>query len=117
MINVNGSNIAEETPSTWGDPNEFDGFRFARIREENAADVSKLQFVTTTLDSMQFGHGKYACPGHFSAATEIKSILAYLVTHYEIKFADGEKGRPKNFEFETQVIPDPSKKILFKRIA
>ncbi len=41
--------------------------------------------------------------------------MAYLITHYDMKFADGE-GRPKNFHFETQIIADPTKEVLMKAI-
>ena len=43
-------------------PNQFDGFRFSRLRkqEEETAQVSKWRFVTTSPDYVAFGHGRHA---------------------------------------------------------
>ncbi|RYP18529.1 hypothetical protein DL765_003904 [Monosporascus sp. GIB2] len=109
------TNILNETPAEWGDPHAFDGFRFYKLRSR-PEDANKFQFASPTYDSMQFGFGKDACPGRFFASNQIKIILAYILSHYDIKFEEGVVGRPKNFMFEVNVLADPTKMVLFKKI-
>ncbi|RYP89830.1 hypothetical protein DL770_004041 [Monosporascus sp. CRB-9-2] len=109
------TNILDETPAEWGDPHAFDGFRFYKLRSK-PEDANKFQFASPTYDSMQFGFGKDACPGRFFASNQIKIILAYILSHYDIKFEEGVVGRPKNFMFEVNVLADPTKMVLFKKV-
>ncbi|RFU81283.1 cytochrome p450 [Trichoderma arundinaceum] len=109
------TNILDETPTTWGEAHAFDGFRFYRLRE-NPEDANKFQFASPSYDSMQFGFGNDACPGRFFASNQIKIILSYILSRYDIKFEDNIKGRPKNFMFEVNVLADPTVKVLFKRL-
>ncbi|KAI2627006.1 putative cytochrome P450 [Hypomontagnella submonticulosa] len=110
------TNILDEAPPEWGDPHAFDGFRFYKLRSRSPEDVNRFQFASTTYDSMQFGFGRDACPGRFFASNQIKIILAYLLSHYDIRFEDSVVGRPKNFMFEVNVLADPTKMVLFKKI-
>ncbi|KAI0888409.1 putative cytochrome P450 [Annulohypoxylon maeteangense] len=110
------TNILDETPQDWGNPHAFDGFRFYKLRNRTPEDINRFQFASPTYDSMQFGFGKDACPGRFFASNQIKIILAYILSHYDIKFEDGVVGRPKNFMFEVNVLADPTKMVLFKKI-
>ncbi|KAL6853226.1 putative cytochrome P450, partial [Trichoderma novae-zelandiae] len=109
------TNILDETPSAWGDAHAFDGFRFYRLRE-NPEDANRFQFASPSYDSMQFGFGNDACPGRFFASNQIKIILSYILSRYDIKFEDPVQGRPKNFMFEVNVLADPTVKVLFKKL-
>lgn len=40
--------------------------------------------------------------------------MVYLLENYDMKFAPGQK-RPESLQFETQYLPDPTAKVLFKR--
>jgi cytochrome P450 len=109
------TNIFDESPAEWGDPNEFDGFRFYKLRR-NADNANKHQFASTSYDSMQFGLGNDACPGRFVASNEIKVILMHILQNYDIKLKEGT-GRPKNIMFEVNVLADPTEAVLFKKLA
>ena len=100
-------------PNLWDNPEEFDGLRFYKLRQI-PGNENKYQFVTTGIDSMQFGHGRHACPGRFFAANELKLILVHLIMNYDIKLPEGES-RPKNIETGSGCRPDETKKILLKR--
>ena len=107
------TNNLDETPNFWGNPHDFDGFRFDKLRSK-PEDTHKFQFATPTYDSMQFGLGKDACPGRWFASNQIKIILAYVLTKYDMRFKDGH-GRPSNILFEVNVLADPSVRVMFKR--
>lgn len=48
-------------------------------------DKAHLQFVATSPTYLGFGHGRHACPGRFFAANELKLLIAYLLTRYDIQ--------------------------------
>jgi hypothetical protein len=91
-------------------PDEFDGFRFARLREsEGNTTASRNQTVSASNEHLAFGLGPHTwyallpavydrqpnpsrltvSPGRFLAVAEIKILLAYIVTTYDIKFEKG----------------------------
>jgi cytochrome P450 len=73
---------------------EFDGFRFYNLRKI-PGNENKHQFVVTSSDSLNFGHGNHACPGRFFASNEIKVVLIELLRNWDFRFLEG-KGRPEN---------------------
>ncbi|KAJ5155044.1 uncharacterized protein N7500_010483 [Penicillium coprophilum] len=88
----NGTEIPTGTPvmvtndvagdaSIYPDPDVFDGYRYLRMRE--GADKARAPFTTTGQNHLGFGYGKYACPGRFFAATEIKIALCHMLLKYE----------------------------------
>ncbi|KAJ8131349.1 hypothetical protein O1611_g2277 [Lasiodiplodia mahajangana] len=109
------TNMLDEAPAEWGDPNAFDGFRFYKLRSK-PEDANKFQYAGTSYNSMHFGYGNDACPGRFFASNQIKIILAHILTNYHFKFGDGVVGRPKNPMFEVNVLADPTVEVLFKKI-
>lgn len=100
-------------PEIYPEPERFDGFRFAKLRQEPGME-NRHQFVTTSLNHMSFGHGTHACPGRFFANNEIKVILTYLFQHYDIKMPEGQ-GRPENLYIAEGIRPDTSKSLLMRR--
>ena len=53
-------------------------------------------------------------PGRFFAANELKTMMAHLVLHYDVKFAH-EGQRPPNVRFGPADLPSHSAKVLFRR--
>jgi cytochrome P450 len=89
---TNGTEIPTGTPvmvtndvagdaDIYPDPEVFDGYRYLRMRE--GADKARAPFTTTGQNHLGFGYGKYACPGRFFAATEIKIALCHMLLKYE----------------------------------
>ncbi|KAH9043926.1 cytochrome P450 [Lactarius pseudohatsudake] len=96
-------------------PDEFDGFRFARLRESSEGPVaSKHQAGVTSPAHLSFGHGRHACPGRFFAVTELKMILARIVTTYDLKLEEG-KEIPRDFSIASSVIPREVSVLFRKR--
>ncbi|KAJ6546719.1 cytochrome P450 [Mycena vulgaris] len=98
----------------------FDGFRFAREREEQkldqnpSKDIFKRHMVSTAVDHLPFGTGKHACPGRFFAATELKAMLAHLVLNYDIK-AEVEGARPPDNNFGPITTPSATGRVCFRK--
>ncbi|KAL8337645.1 hypothetical protein RB598_006509 [Gaeumannomyces tritici] len=74
-------------------PEKFDMYRFRRMRE-TAGGEHKAQLVSTTPEHMVFGLGKYACPGRFFAANEVKIALCHLLLKYDWELAPGTPTDP-----------------------
>ncbi|KAI5118158.1 hypothetical protein M0805_005780 [Coniferiporia weirii] len=101
--------------ANYSNARDFDGFRFANMRDEREGEGTKHQMVSTSSEYLPFGHGRHACPGRFFAANELKSMMAHLVVTYDVRLEDAEAGRPKDFEFGSAVVPNPKAKVLFRR--
>lgn len=52
-------------------------------------------------------------PGRFFAITELKTMLAHIVTNYDIKLE--QDTYPKKMIVEANSIPNMTAKILFRR--
>ncbi|KEQ98169.1 hypothetical protein AUEXF2481DRAFT_36669 [Aureobasidium subglaciale EXF-2481] len=101
-------------PEHYYEPDKFDGLRFYNLKVAGTS-ASKTDYVASNGASLNFGYGRHACPGRWFAANEIKSIMAYLLLNYDIKFADGQS-RPENLQVETQNLPNPTATVLSRRI-
>jgi len=56
----------------------------------------------------------YTSPGRFFAAVELKTMLAHVLLNYDIKMAN-DAGRPPNITIASEMMPDPSAKVLFRK--
>ncbi|KAE8373290.1 cytochrome P450 [Aspergillus bertholletiae] len=88
---------------TYPNPDEFDGLRFHRMREEG--DATKFHFATVSNDSTNFGAGFHACPGRFFVAHELKIILTELLMKFELVFAEGTR-RPPDHCHDFTIMPN-----------
>jgi cytochrome P450 len=119
---MTGSVSYQETNAALPQPSfdEFHPFRYSDLRSYEGEE-NKHQLVTTSPESVSFGHGQWACPGRFFASNEIKVILIELLKNYDIGLGPngegqgGEFQRPKTYTVDTHYIPDPTAKIFFKR--
>ncbi|ATY60728.1 Cytochrome P450 [Cordyceps militaris] len=91
---------------------EFDGFRFERLRREGEKDQNGLQFTSAYGGSLHFGHGRYMCPGRFMGSLISKLLLIEILQRYDLKLSS--VGRPENIMFFDIDIPNPEYEILFK---
>ncbi|KAF3068388.1 Ent-kaurene oxidase [Daldinia childiae] len=114
--------LAVMDPELYHNPEEFDAHRFLNLRNGTTEDTlgyknkEQYQFVTVTKDFMHFGYGRHSCPGRFFAANEIKLILARILLEYDLKMPEGLTERYANINMGTDVLPDPTKEVLFKRV-
>ncbi|ATY60306.1 cytochrome P450 [Cordyceps militaris] len=107
------------------EPEKFKGFRFHDI-QQSAAQVKKadrteestrlsVAYAASHSSSMHFGYGRHACPGRFFASAEIKAIMVHLLMNYDFHFPKNNSVRPPSLMFETQNLPNPGGRIMFKR--
>ncbi|EAW17134.1 cytochrome P450 [Aspergillus fischeri NRRL 181] len=82
-------------PQIYPDPQKFDGYRYLNLAKQDPYWNRTSSFVATSPESLGFGLGKEACPGRFIADLEIKLILCYLLTHYDIKLPGGITAKPR----------------------
>jgi len=98
------------------DPLKFDGFRFVKMKARAGLDGDsdkKFDIVTSSAEFVAFGQGRHACPGRFFASAELKILLAYIITNYDVK-VDGDI-RPPDFHFMKGTTPNPTAMIYFRR--
>ncbi|KAF8270428.1 cytochrome P450 [Lactarius quietus] len=95
-------------------PEEFDGFRFAKLREQDGVPVVGQQSMSTSADYLTFGYGRHACPGRFFAANEVKALLAHILVTYDIKLEEGKKA-PGFYIMGLTRVPEKANVMFRKR--
>jgi cytochrome P450 len=103
----------QNDPEVTPNPEVFDGFRSYKKRQREG-EALLHQFATTEKNILNFGHGRYACPGRFFASLEIKVILVRLIMDYDFKLPPGS-GRPANLRAHEFIFPNPNGKLMVKR--
>ncbi|KAM3065604.1 Cytochrome P450 monooxygenase boa7 [Clarireedia jacksonii] len=92
---------------------KFDGFRFSKLRSV-PGNEHRYQFVTSSTESLNFGHGTHACPGRFFASNEIKIAFAEVLMRWDVRLKPGE-GRPANLFTDTNVMPNMKGEVQMRR--
>lgn len=99
---------------------EFDGLRYYNLRQLPGSENRHL-FVSTSPESLAFGHGNHACPGRFFAGNEIKVIMIELIRNWDFRLPGDDKleggtwRRPKNIYRRLECGPDPQARLEFRR--
>ncbi|CEO58427.1 hypothetical protein PMG11_03152 [Penicillium brasilianum] len=98
-------------PEMYPSPEEFDGYRFQKMREDPKKSTL-APFTKTRMSHLAFGHGKSSCPGRFLACDEAKLILSHLLLNFDIKAVDGQL---PELQIQGMFIQlDPKAKMLIK---
>ncbi|KAF2183915.1 cytochrome P450 [Zopfia rhizophila CBS 207.26] len=105
-------NAIQNDPKVTPNPEIFDPMRYYKLRQREG-ETHLHQFATTEPNILNFGHGKYACPGRFFASLEIKNILVRLIMEYDWKLPDGE-GRPENLMAHEFIFPNQDGVLYMK---
>lgn len=93
-------------------PDAFDGFRFARKRQEPGQE-NQWQFTSTRNEFYSFGHGQWSCPGRFLVGNEIKIFLAELLLRFDVAYPEG-LGRPPCTWFATESQVNQNTPVMFR---
>ncbi|KAF4893027.1 Cytochrome P450 monooygenase 1 [Colletotrichum viniferum] len=78
------ANTSRHDPTIYESPLEFDGYRFLRMRQTPGKE-NQAHFVTTSPDSLGFGHGQH----RFFAANEVKIAMCHLLLKYDLELVPG----------------------------
>lgn len=105
-------NAIQNDPEVTPNPETFDGLRYYKYRQKQG-EGHLHQFATTEKNLLNFGHGKYACPGRFFASLEIKVILVRLIMNYDLKLT-AHQGRPANLKAHEFLFPNPDGELLIR---
>ena len=81
---------------------------------KNPDEDKPMQYAMTDKNHLHFGHGRFACPGRFFAANELKMILGELLLNYDFKYPKGQT-RPVNINADEFLYPDPHARLLMRR--
>ncbi|KAG6915977.1 hypothetical protein DXG01_009029 [Tephrocybe rancida] len=109
-----------DNQATYTDPSVFDGFRFSKMREQQAEGFSCHQMVALTPEYIVFGYGKHAwfvhllSPGRFFAVNELKALLVHTLLNYDVSF-ENNGARPADRWFGLRVSPDPNASVMFRK--
>lgn len=99
-------------PTVYENPDQFDGYRFVRMRGTPGLDA-QAHLVSTSPEHIGFGHGKHACPGRFFAGNELKIALAHIIMKYDWQLTPGYKHRWEEYGFGWS--SDGMAKLLMRR--
>ncbi|KAK2743444.1 hypothetical protein FQN57_004909 [Myotisia sp. PD_48] len=113
-IAVSNSHMWSADSSVYPNADEFDGYRFAKMREE-PGNENTAQLVTTSVDHLGFGLGQHACPGRFFAAHEVKVVMCHIIMKYDIKFLDDQRRHPRVRRYGINLLSDHQGKVLIRR--
>ncbi|KOS19888.1 Ent-kaurene oxidase [Escovopsis weberi] len=72
-------------------------------------------FSHSSSSNLNFGLGRYACPGRFFASYMIKAIISRFLIEYDFKLESGETTRPANMVQGDKIFPNRDAVILFRR--
>jgi cytochrome P450 len=113
LVSVPGG-VIHKDGELYPNPEEFDGFRFVKLREHNVDVTARHQALSTSVDHLTFGYGRHACPGRFFAVNEVKAFLAHIVVTYDIKFEEGKQA-PRELHVGSMRIPRGANVMFRKR--
>ncbi|EJD49202.1 cytochrome P450 [Auricularia subglabra TFB-10046 SS5] len=100
--------------SIYPNPDEFVGFRFFDEHENEDDMALPNRLVSTSFDFLTFGTGRHACPGRFWAANEMKAMMAYMVSHYDMKM-EHEGVVPQETWLGATIIPDRNARLVIRK--
>ncbi|PTB56075.1 hypothetical protein M431DRAFT_552903 [Trichoderma harzianum CBS 226.95] len=107
--------------SRYGDPQTFDGFRFAHDNAQHQQHKQSTEiprqkeskFTDATLDWPIWGLGNAACPGRFYASLVTKLILIRILEDWECKILEPEA--PRSMSWRSSIVPRSSTIITFRK--
>jgi cytochrome P450 len=113
FVNAPTHALSHDAP-LFPDPDNFDGLRFFKLRQQSQADKNKHQFTTIDNVATYFGAGRHACPGRRFADVLAKMVIAALVMKYDFKMIEGDN-TPRDYQvFGGLVSVNKEKKVLIR---
>ncbi|KAH7322488.1 cytochrome P450 [Stachybotrys elegans] len=117
LIMVPGGPMSRD-PDFYDNPGSFDGFRFYSPNaapNQHGSSATEQDYTGIEPGNLSWGNGRFTCPGRWYGAAMIKLILGNILLRYDVSFPEGQKGRPENIKYDTEVHPDFGSKICFAK--
>lgn len=108
------SGLGHWDSTVYENPNEWDGYRFYRLRQQ-PGNENLGQAAITSAEHLAFGHGQHGCPGRFFAVNEAKIAMAHLVMKYDLKLVGGESALPKPQHMGLAIMADMKANVCLRR--
>lgn len=102
-------------PDIYTSPEQFDGYRYAKLRQKGAKWTSSSSAVSISIDHFVFGMGRFICPGRFFAVAEVKTALAVTLLAYDVRLKPGYI--PKTIKYGFEIMTDPDVCIEIRKRA
>ncbi|KAF4998659.1 hypothetical protein FGRMN_2985 [Fusarium graminum] len=86
-IGVPGYTVHQDS-YIYPEPKEYQPLRFYEARRNESDEyvkVARNALPTATKDFLAWGLGRNACPGRLFASNEVKMMIAYALSHYDIE--------------------------------
>ncbi|KAI9694233.1 MAG: hypothetical protein M1820_009091 [Bogoriella megaspora] len=101
-------------PEFYPNPETYDAFRFAKLREQAVGQEQRRHQLTSTSSAQYVGFGLplNACPGRHFAAVLMKLILIHLLTTFDLEHLEE---RPQPLYLGGVVLPPGAVHIGFRR--
>ena len=115
---TNSPEVSKEAGNA--DPSQFDGYRFARIRDL-PGNNAKYQAPAADPYQLNFSAGKHACPGRFFAIFKLKVMVLTLLRDYDFRLPNDEAGLggvekfPKSNINGVNNMPSTAARIEFRK--
>lgn len=101
MVSIPVYEIAND-PDYFPNPETFSPYRYLNMSESSS---HRYHFTSISDNFLAFGSGAHACPGRFLAAYELKIMMIELLTHFEMKFPEGQQARPESICYDMAISP------------
>ena len=75
--------MMQTNPEVYAGGDVYDPTRFCKKNDE--PDTTSLRTSSASSNFLNFGKGRHICPGRFFAAHELKVMLAYLISKYDVQ--------------------------------
>ncbi|KAI6361814.1 hypothetical protein MCOR25_006380 [Pyricularia grisea] len=111
VVSVDASRVWD--PARFENPRCFDPYRFFEARKKPGGE-NISQLVSATADHLPFGYGKYACPGRFFVAHEVKLAFCYLLLKYDWKIS-GNNAASFTIDAGLDTLVNPQVKLVYRR--
>ena len=95
----------------YDDPLRFDGYRFCA----DGARAAPREYTDTEPGNLNWGQGRWTCPGRWYASALIKLLLATLLVEYDFGLPEGQTCRPPSVPANLFVHPNMAQAIVVRK--
>ena len=115
FINMAGESMSRDA-TYYSNPSIFNGYRFFNADSKTHDSLPIHEFDGIEPGNLAWGSGRQTCPGRWYASAMNKLIIGELLVRCEMKFPEGQVKRPENLYANAVIMPDPTQRLLLRRL-